>query len=160
MEAVLSAGRPLTPTEEHFVDAGAEYLLERRLAFRKKDGQLMDAKFLDIGFPRFYDYDVLRGLSFISEWARLRRKLVPRRAVGWIFESLDDRFPDARVRLEKEGLMSTETSLNPQKDGSWARGDASTFPLLDAVRKVGSPCDPLTAQWEKVKKVLGARLDG
>lgn len=161
LEAVLAKGSPLTPSEEHFVDAGAEYLLERRLAFRKKDGQLMDPRFLDVGFPRFYDYDVLRGLAFISEWARLRRKLVPRRAVAWIFDSLDERFPDARVRLEKEGLSATEGTLAPKEDGTWHRvPKASSFPLLDAVRKVGAPCEPLTAQWERVKKVLGARLEG
>lgn len=159
LEAVLAAGRPLTPSEEHFVDLGAEYLLERRLAFRRKDGQLMNPGFLDIGFPRFYDYDVLRGLSFIAEWARLRRRLVPRRAVSWIFDSFDDRFPDARVRVEKEGLPAIETSWN-EKDGAWARGKAGTFALLDAVRKVDSPCDALTERWMTVKKVLGSRLEG
>ena len=160
LEAVLAAGRPLTPYEEHFVDLGAEYLLERKLAFRRKDGQLMDPRFLDIGFPRFYDYDVLRGLSFISEWSRLRRRLVPRRAVSWIFDSMNDRFPDARVRVEKENLTATETSLNLGADGKWVRGKSTSFPLLDAVRKVGAPCEPLSAQWEKIKKVLGSRLEG
>ncbi len=159
LEAVLAAGRPLTPTEEHFVDLGAEYLLERRLAFRRRDGQLMSSGFVDIGFPRFYDYDVLRGLSFISEWARLRRRMVPRRAVGWVFESMEDRFPDARVRIEKEGIVPAETTLE-FKDGTWSRGKTSTFPLLEASRKVGAPCAPLTDQWNKIKKVLGSRLEG
>lgn len=161
LEAVLAKGGPLTQTEEHFVDAGAEYLLERRLAFRKSDGQLMDAGFLDIGFPRFYDYDVLRGLSFIAEWSRLRRKMVPRRAVSWIFDSLDERFPDARVRVEKEGIVPTEGTFVRDEAGKWERiPKASTFPLLDAVRKIGSPNDALTAQWMRVKQVLGARLEG
>jgi len=73
---------------------------------------------------------------------------------------MNDRFPDARVRVEKENLTATETSLNLGADGKWVRGKSTSFPLLDAVRKVGAPCEPLSAQWEKIKKVLGSRLEG
>lgn len=160
LEAVLGAGRPLTPIEEHFVDRGAEYLLERRLAFRLRDGQLMDPAFLEIGFPRFYDYDVLRGLAFIADWARLRRRRVQRRAVGWVIDSFDERFPDGRIKLEKPGLMATENTLLRDKEGSWVRGEASTFPLLDSVRKTGALSEILTRSWAETRKVLEARLDG
>jgi hypothetical protein len=160
LEAVLAAGRPLTPIEEHFVDAGAEYLLERRLAFRRRDGQLMDPKFLDIGFPRFYDYDVLRGLAFIAEWSRLRRKMVQRRAIGWIIDSLDERFPDGRVKIEKPGLFETENTLALNKEGSWVRGPATSFPLFDSVRKVGTISEALTQNWAHTRKVLETRIEG
>lgn len=160
MESVLAAGRPLTMAEEHFVDAGALYLLERRLAFRLRDGQLMDPKFLDIGFPRFYDYDILRGLAFLADWARLRRKMIQRRAIGWAIDSLDERFPDGRIRIEKAGLIGSENSLILNKSGQWVRGEAATFPLLEAVRKQDMICDPLTASWGRTRKVLEARLEG
>ena len=160
LEAVLAAGRPLTPVEEAFVDRGAEYLLERRLVFRARDGQLMNPDFLRIGFPRFYDYDLLRGLAFLTDWARVRRRRVPRAAVGWVFDSMEDRFPDARVRVEKEGLVGTETSLNPGADGTWGRGPARTFPLLDAVRKPGTVSEVLTRSWSEIVSVLGPRLQG
>jgi hypothetical protein len=160
LEAVLGAGRPLTPIEEHFVDRGAEYLLERRLAFRLRDGQLMDPKFLDIGFPRFYDYDILRGLAFIADWARLRRKLVPRRAVGWVIDALDERFPDGRVKIEKPGLYATENTLRLDKTEKWIRGEAASFPLYDAVRKQGAISEILTRSWGETRKVLETRLEG
>ncbi len=160
LEAVLGAGRPLTPIEEHFVDRGAEYLLERRLAFRLRDGQLMDPNFLDIGFPRFYDYDILRGLAFVADWARLRRKLVPRRAVGWAFDALDERFPDGRIKIEKPGLFATENTLRLEKKGVWSRGEATSFPLHDAVRKHGSISEILTRSWAETRKVLETRLEG
>lgn len=158
LEAVLAAGRPLTPIEEHFVDRGADYLLERRLAFRLRDGQLMDPAFMDIGFPRFYDYDVLRGLAFIAEWSRLRRKTVPRSAVGWVLDSLDERFPDGRIKIEKPGLFETENTLSTDKTGHWSRGKATSFPLFDSVRKVGSISDALTHTWSHTRKVLETRL--
>ncbi|MCM2304833.1 MAG: hypothetical protein NDJ72_09035 [Elusimicrobia bacterium] len=160
LEAVLAAGRPLTPVEEHFVDRGAEYLLERRLAFRLRDAQLMDPSFLDIGFPRFYDYDILRGLSFIAEWARLRRRRVPRRAVNWVIEALDERFPDGRVKIEKPGLVATEGSLLRDKEGNWIKGKSSSFPLLDSTRKPGIISEALTRSWSHTRKTLESRLEG
>lgn len=160
LEAVLAAGRPLTPIEEHFVDRGAAYLLERRLAFRLRDGQLMDPGFLEIGFPRYYDYDILRGLSFIADWARLRKRRVQRRAVGWVFDSFDERFPDGRIKVEKPGLFATENNLMPDKGGSWVRGKTATFPLLDSVRKPGTLSEVLTRSWAETRKVLEARLEG
>lgn len=160
LEAVLAAGRPLTPIEEHFVDRGAEYLIERRLAFRLRDGQLMDPSFLDIGFPRFYDYDVLRGLAFIAEWARLRRRRVQRRSVNWVIEALDERFPDGRIKIEKPGLIEIEKTLLVDKEGNWIRGKSSSFSLLDAVRKSGAVSDVLTRSWGETRKVLESRLEG
>ncbi|MBI2788520.1 MAG: hypothetical protein HYX59_07555 [Elusimicrobia bacterium] len=160
LEAVLAAGRPLTPIEEHFVDRGAEYLIERRLAFRLRDGQLMDPSFLDIGFPRYYDYDVLRGLAFIADWARLRRRRVQRRSVNWVIEALDERFPDGRIKIEKPCLTATEGTLLLEKGGNWSRGKSSSFPLLDAVRKPGSISEVLTRSWAETRKVLESRLEG
>jgi hypothetical protein len=160
LEAVLAAGRPLTPIEEHFVDRGAEYLIERRLAFRLRDGQLMDPSFLDLGFPRFYDYDVLRGLAFIAEWARLRRRRVQRRAVNWAIEALDERFPDGRIKIEKPGLIAAEGTLHLDKAGIWVRGKSSTFPLLESVRKTGVVSEALTRSWAHTRKTLETRLEG
>lgn len=160
LEAVLAAGRPLTPIEEHFVDRGAEYLLERRLAFRLRDGQLMDPDFLEIGFPRFYDYDILRGLAFIADWARLRKRRVQRRAVGWVIDAFDDRFPDGRIRVEKPGLIAVENTLLLDKEGNTVRGPAASFPLLDSVRKPGAISEVLTRSWRETRKVLEARLEG
>ncbi len=160
LEAVLAAGRPLTPIEEHFVDRGAEYLLERRLAFRLRDGQLMDPDFLEIGFPRYYDYDILRGLAFIADWARLRKRRVQRSAVGWVIDSFDDRFPDGRIKVEKPGLISVENTLLFDKSGNTVRGPATSFPLLDSVRKPGTISEIMTRSWAETRKVLESRLEG
>lgn len=153
LEAVLSAPRALTPSEEMFVDRGAEYLIERRLVCRKSDGRVMNESFLKMGFPRFYDYDALRGLSFLARWSVLRRQLVPRDAVAGLVSALDARFPDGQIRVEKAGLVG-EDSLNPGADGAWARGAASTFPLLDSARRVGAVSASLTKQWAEAKAVL------
>lgn len=153
LEAVLSAPRPLTPAEELFVDRGAEYLIERRLACRRADGRVMKESFLKIGFPRFYDYDVLRGLAFLARWSRLRRRFVPRDAVAGTLSALSARFPDGKVRVEKAGLAE-EGSLNPGADGAWTRGPASTFPLLESARRVGAVSEALSRAWAEARSLL------
>ncbi|MFI5360415.1 MAG: hypothetical protein ACHQ49_00475 [Elusimicrobiota bacterium] len=153
LEAVLDAGRPFTLAEEEFLDRGAEYLISRRLARRLRDGRVMSESFLRIGFPRFYDYDVLRGLSFLAAWSRSRRKTVPREAVADSLSALSARFPDGRVRVEKAGLVA-ERGLNRSLDGKWSDGEATRFPLLDSARRVGEVSEVLTRRWAEVRSVL------
>jgi hypothetical protein len=154
LEAVVRTSRPLTLAEEEFLDRGARYLIERRLVCRRSDGRPMSADFLKIGFPRFYDYDVLRGLSFLADWSRARRQIVPREAVAPSLSALAARFPDGKIRVEKAGLAA-EGSLNPGGAGSWARGAATSFPLLDSARRVGEVSEALTRRWAEVRSVLG-----
>ena len=136
------------------MDRGAEYLIERRLVCRRRDGKVMDESFLKIGFPRFYDYDVLRGLSFLAGWSRARRRTVPRDAVAGAMSALAARFPDGNIRVEKPGLVA-EDSRNPGADGAWSRGAASSFPLLESVRRAGQVSGALTRRWAEVRSVLG-----
>ena len=154
LEAVVRTPRPLTLAEEEFLDRGAQYLIERRLVCRRSDGRPMDVEFLKVGFPRFYDYDVLRGLSFLAAWSRVRRRLVPREAVAPSLSALAARFPDGRIRVEKPGLTA-EDSLNPAPEGTWSRGAASSFPLLDSARRIGEPSEALTRRWTEVRSILG-----
>jgi hypothetical protein len=43
---------------------GEEYLLERRLLFRKSSGEVIDPAFLQFSYPTRWHYDVLRGLGY------------------------------------------------------------------------------------------------
>ena len=153
LEYVVRTPRPLTLAEEDFLDRGAEYLIQRRLACRRGDGRPMSEEFLKIGFPRFYDYDVLRGLSFLADWSRVRRAIVPREAVAPTLSALGARFPDGKIKVEKPGLAA-EGSLNPAADGTWGRGSASTFPLLESARRAGEVSEVLTRRWAEVRSAF------
>ena len=154
LEAVARTPRPLTLAEEEFLDRGAEYLIARRLVCRRSDGRPMSEEFLKIGFPRSYDYDVLRGLSFLADWSCVRRRIVPREAVAPSLSALAARFPDGKIRVEKAGLAA-EDSLNRGEGGAWARGAASRFPLLDSACRVGEESPALTRRWSEVRAILG-----
>jgi hypothetical protein len=153
LEAVARAPRALTPAEEEFLDRGAAYLIARRLVLRRRDGRVMDESFLRIGFPRFYDYDVLRGLEFLAEWSVRRGRAVPRDATAGVLAGLESRFPDGRVRVEKAGLAAAGSRVRGA-DGAWGPGAASDFPLLREARRVGEASETLSRRWARVREVL------
>jgi hypothetical protein len=72
---------------------GEEYLLERRLIWRKSTGDVVDPEFLQFSYPTRWHYDVLRGLDY--------------------FRSAGER-PDARVGEAVELVRSKQ-----QPDGTW-----------------------------------------
>ncbi|MBI2363352.1 MAG: hypothetical protein HYV15_08240, partial [Elusimicrobia bacterium] len=78
LEAVLlCTPRPFTSEEASFLDRGAAYLAGHRL-FRSADGtRILDQGWLKPRFPRFYEYDLLRGYAFLRRWSRMRGKTFP-----------------------------------------------------------------------------------
>jgi hypothetical protein len=46
---------------------GEEYLLERRLLRRLSDGEVPQQRWLDVGFPYSWNYDVVRALDYIRD---------------------------------------------------------------------------------------------
>jgi hypothetical protein len=46
---------------------GEEYLLERRLLHRLSDGEVPQQRWLDVGFPYSWNYDVVRALDYMRE---------------------------------------------------------------------------------------------
>ncbi len=43
---------------------GEEYLLERRLFRRKSTGDVVESRYLDLAFPYYWKYDILRALDY------------------------------------------------------------------------------------------------
>jgi hypothetical protein len=162
LEALLyAAPRPLSPEEERFLDRGAAYLLDRRL-FRSlsKGGAPIDESWREPCFPRFYDYDILRGLAFVLAWAEARARPIARAAVGEALEILAARAaaPGGLTpgRRAWGGLAARTIRRDP--DGEWRRGEAATFPLLEEASRPGAPSPPLAREWADARAAL-ARLE-
>jgi len=51
----------------HARGRGEAYLLERRLFRRKSTGEVIDPKWLEVSFPHWYHYDVLRALDYLRD---------------------------------------------------------------------------------------------
>jgi hypothetical protein len=99
-------------------DAGAAYLLERHLFRRKSTGEVVDPTYLDVAFPYYWHYDVLRALDHFRaagaepdprmaeavEVVRSKRQPDGR----WLL----DRIHPGRVHFHLEGEVGTPSRWN------------------------------------------------
>jgi hypothetical protein len=146
-----------------FADRAAAFLIERRLMngspsrhnAEERDGA---ASWLLPCFPRFYFYDVLRGLTALVRWATAHDRALPVDALAGAVEHLAAAFPDGVVRLQRRSFEGVPTMA--RIDGAWQRGQpASLFPLLEATSAKGSACPVLTRQWTAARRASSELLD-
>ncbi|MDY7231187.1 hypothetical protein [Hyalangium rubrum] len=105
-------------------------------------------------FPRFYFYDVLRGLAVLVRWAEATEQRLPEAAVATVVNALVERWPDGVVRVERQAHAGMTTIL-PTVDHSPSPGaPASMFPLLDTASRIGEPSEALMRQWSDVRAGL------
>ncbi|MGF7047662.1 hypothetical protein J2T13_002167 [Paenibacillus sp. DS2015] len=143
LEAILwYTNREFTVQEAVFLDQGARYLIEHRLVCSKQNGHIIDMEWLKPCFPRFFEYDILRGMSFLAEWSRRRNKPLPVDLLGEGMQRLHS-------YLETGGLRIGRQVFDPQ--GPWG---GHTFALLEAVSGVGDVSPYLTRQCSGVVRQL------
>ncbi len=152
LEAVLLwTKRPFTAAEEKFLDAGARYLIERKLwRSISKGGAPIDESWQKLTFPRFYHYDLLRGLTFLGRWSAKRGVPLPGEAVAEATRIIESQL-DAEGRLApgRRPFEGAKTRLR-DASGAWVKGESRTFALLDAVSAPGVPSGWLTAEWRAI----------
>jgi hypothetical protein len=159
LEAILLTRREYSPEEERFLDRGAQCLLERELRLgsrsRHNAEECEDEEdWLKLCFPRFYFYDVLRGLAFILEWAERRNQPIPRESISKVVEHLESSFPDGNVRSGRR--IDVVSSFNPEgyDSKSWKRVPESRFPLFEEASAVEQVSSYLTKQWANARRNL------
>ncbi len=168
----------LSEEEDVFLDKAAAYVIDHRLV-HKLTGELMDPDFLKLQFPRYYSYDLLRGLHFIVRW-RIYRKTnkadetisnssvadssVSKGAIATIAiadeviaygtEILQSKLKDGMLCVERSDLTGVRTRNRDAMDEWTIRAPASRFQLLDEVGVIGSPSIFLTQQFEQTRALL------
>jgi hypothetical protein len=146
------------------VERAVQFLSARELRFgsdtkHNAEERTAQSAWLSPCFPRFYYYDVLRGLHALVRWAEVKQRTLPARAVADVVRHLADRFPDGVVRVERQSFAGTKTRI-ANLEGVWVRGlDASSFPLLDATSKIGAASPTLTRRWAETRAALIASID-
>jgi hypothetical protein len=149
---------------EPFLDRAAAFLVERRLMLgsptahnaRERETQTL---WLSPCFPRFYFYDVLRGLAALVRWADKGGRTLPLAAVRDAVDHLIETFPDAVIRPQRHGFAICPMTWRVGSDGAWSRQPTSSFPLLDACSAIGKPSAALTRQWTEARRGLVRLLD-
>ena len=160
LEAVLlHTHRPWTAQERAFLDKGWHFLVDREVrlgsASKHNASERNSAEsWTKLCFPRFYFYDVLRGLSvLLSLTDKLQRQLSVE-AIQVVVDRLTSDFPTGTVSPGRRSIEGT-TTLKQDSSGNWIRRQAATtFPLLDAVSVVGRENAFLSKQWEEAKRRL------
>jgi hypothetical protein len=148
-EAVLFyTPRDWTGAELEFLDRCAEFLLYRQLYMGSEtvanaEERVQAEAWMQLCFPRFYFYDVLRGLRALLHWADRRKRQVAGIRVVW--ERLQ-----RGVEIGRRPWAGARTRL---PEGG--RAEASRFALLDQVSADG-PSAYLERQWRECQE-LGAR---
>ncbi|NVB80036.1 MAG: hypothetical protein HOV81_16700 [Kofleriaceae bacterium] len=157
-EAMIRRG----PSE--FLDRAAALLVARELRLgsptrHNAEERDMAPRWLELAFPRFYFYDVLRGLTALVRWATAERRAIPAHAIAHVAEHLARAHPDGVVRVGRRPFDGIGTHAR-QPDGVWRRQpNAATFPLVEAVAVIGEPSGALTAEWRKTRHALVALID-
>ncbi|MBK7889336.1 MAG: hypothetical protein IPJ84_00345 [Bdellovibrionales bacterium] len=152
LESVLFCrNRELTADESAFLDRGARYLLRQKLFRKVSTGEVIDADWLEIRFPRFYEYDFLRGFYFLRKWQQASGFEIPDDLVDEV-ERLGEKQWDGNSIVLKRYNLFDKRSLNPQADGSWTRGPADEFALMRAVSYNGALCPALTRKWLEIRR--------
>jgi hypothetical protein len=151
LEAVLLS-ESWSSEQRVFVDRAARLLIDRALVhgsptMHNAEERSAAVAWRALAFPRFYFYDVLRGLAALVRWAEATAQALPCAAIEIVVDALVERWPDGRVRVERH-VHAGRTTILPAADRSPSpRAPASTFPLLEAVSVIGEPSEALTRQW-------------
>jgi hypothetical protein len=161
-EAVLLyTPRPYTEEERRFLDRAAGLLIRRKLSqgshtSHNAEERESATRWPELVFPRFYFYDVLRGLRALLLWGDKTGQKVPASAVEEVARDLDRRFPDGQVVVGRRDHQETATRVRTP-GGEWIRQDrASEFPLLASVSAVGAVSPYLSRQWREARAQLPA----
>ena len=145
LEAVLFfTDRDYTDAEKRFLDNGARYLIEHRLVCSKEGGVVINPEWLKPLFPRFFEYDILRGLYYLVEWSRRRGKPLPKDVIEEGIERLKSFTRGKRIVMGRQ--------VN-DRYGEW-HGPA--FPLMESVSGVGQESPYLTRRLGSVLDALAS----
>jgi len=151
LEAVLFCrNRELNPEEIAFLNKGASYLLKQRLFRKVSTGEVIDKDWIEIRFPRFYEYDFLRGFYFLEKWRQTSGFSIPDDLVDEVEELVRNQETKDGIQLKRYNFFDRR-SYNPAENGTWSWGEASEMDLMKAISFEGSICEPLTKKWNEVK---------
>jgi hypothetical protein len=143
LEALLRfTRRDFTIREKGFLDEGARYLIEHRLCRVKGSDDIIDPEWLKPIFPRFFEYDVLRGMSYLVEWAERRQQPVPLEVLQEGLCLLENSIDDQRIRIEAQVF------------GKLGRWQSDSFPLLDLMGSAGTISPYLSHEYATIRQVV------
>lgn len=160
LEAVL-ASRPqgdFTAEERNLLNRGLSYLLAHRI-YQSRSGRTLEPAWLSPLFPRFYEYDILRGLSLVSRLCETLRQPLPWPQVSEAFQLLQNQQNGSASGLQAQPwYLAAQTTLVPAARGEaepWLRGQpVGLFGLLEQARQPAVASHYLAQEWQSLCRRL------
>src|SRR6185369_8628823 len=87
------------------------------------------------------------------------KKPLPVFAIRECIEHIDNEFPNGIVHVQRAAWSGATSRWLDHKTRSWTRSPAASYPLLEAVSKIGSESVYLTKIWAESKLKLQAIID-
>jgi hypothetical protein len=146
---LLKTGGNHTPGERDTLDRGARYFIDRKLCRSISKGMsVIKRSWFHTAFPRYYKYDILRGLTFVTCWAEAMKKTLPVDSIAEALAVLNSQLDsEGRMAPGRNTLMEEGTCLM-LGGGKWEFvNDARMFDLLEEVSRIGQPSIFLTREW-------------
>ena len=156
---LLYTPRDWTSEEKIFLKKGADFLIKRKLMLgsdtvHNASERVSAEQWTQLCFPRFYLYDVLRGLNALTLWAEKTNETIPQDAIQQVVEILKNKEMDGTLKVERHAYEGAGTIYLDEK-GDWVRKKpAFLFPLLNEVSKTGNVSPFLSEQWHKIQQRL------
>lgn len=153
-----------TPEDHAVLGRGADFLMGRALTRGSNSEHNAEERTAAVAwkklcFPRFYFYDVLRGLSALVRFAEAREVTLPYAAVAETVDLIMERFPDGVIVIERNAHAG-KTTIEPTLDHSPSpRAPAQSFALLSAASVIGEPSFALTQKWTQTRNALVRLID-
>lgn len=151
--------RTFTPEESVFVQKGADFLIKRKLIdgsnTKHNANERESAKqWFELCFPRFYLYDVMRGLDALLSWSEKTQNVIPREIMQQVTNAFEISYPDGQVKIGRRSYAGAGT-IAQNENGEWIRRQpARMHSLLERVSQPGEISPFLTLQWAKLKARL------
>ena len=159
LEAVLHCrDGNLSADDELFLQRGAEYLIEKRLFRRSSDAKVIDEDWLKLCFPRFYHYDVLRGLNFLLDWSGVTRTELPISAIADAVFVINESAKNGALHVQRNAWLGANTLMYDPVHAGWLKKPSVSYTLLDRVSELGNVSYVLTNKWSDAKRKMQALI--
>lgn len=156
---LLHTSRPWTKQEKNFIDRAAQFLIGRKLTEGSSSEHNAEERksalnWQQLCFPRFYFYDILRGLTVLLKWSKMTGGHIPPEAIGHAVSLIEKKLQNGNLHTERLSYEGRGTRV-PSSDGQWSRSNhAATFPLLERVSAIGETSEILTHEWQNARILL------
>ena len=109
----------------------------------------------ELCFPRFYFYDVLRGVRVLTRWAVAHGRMLPLASITPVLEHLLAIAGDGVVRVGREPWTTAARTWSPVDN--WTERQPATPPPISLAP--GEVCPTLTQHWAEVRRDVIALVD-